>query len=144
MSDRPFSMAECKEFFDFIDIDKSGTIDIQEIQRLLRVLNFDDNIHFAERIMLEANQSGSREIGWEDFYRTVNPTKSSSYTNQEVLRAFQFFSGKNTPPNKIHKDQLEQVLLECRPDREVKIILKQLPFDHQGYLNYNDFVNTYN
>ena len=62
MADRPFSMAECKEFFDFIDVDKSGTIDIQEIQRLLRVLNFDDNIHFAERIMLEANQSGSREI----------------------------------------------------------------------------------
>lgn len=137
-------MAECKEFFDFIDIDKSGTIDLEEIRRLLRVLNFDDTINFAERIMLEANQGGSKEIGWEDFYRTVNPTKSSNYTNQEVMRAFQFFAGKASPTSKIHKDQLEQVLLECRPDREVRIILKQLPFDSQGYLNYADFVNTYN
>jgi Ca2+-binding EF-hand superfamily protein len=144
MTDRPFSTAECKEFFDFIDVDKSGTIDIEEIQRLLRVLGFDDNIQFAERIMLEANRSSSRSICWEDFYRTVNPERSSTYSNEEVLRAFQFYAGKQSPSNKIHRDVLQEVLLQCRSDREVAIILKQLPFDSQGYLNYHDFVKTYN
>lgn len=137
-------MEECKEFFDFIDADGSGSIDLQEIQRLLRALKFDDNIHFARRIMLEAKQGNDEEIGWEEFYKTVNPEKSSTYSNEEVLRAFQFFSGKGNPPQKIHRDQLEKVLLACRSEREVIIILQQLPFDSQGYLNFSDFVNTYN
>mmetsp|Transcript_1336 Transcript_1336/g.2119 ORF Transcript_1336/g.2119 Transcript_1336/m.2119 type:complete len:144 (-) Transcript_1336:986-1417(-) len=141
---RPFTMEECKEFFDFIDIDESGSIDAEEIQRLLKVLGFEDHLSFAERIMMEANEGTSKEITWQQFYKTVNPEKKSDHTNQEIMRAFKFFAGKDSPSNKIHSEQLELVLLQCRSEREVKIIMKQLPFDHQGYLNYQDFINTYN
>jgi len=143
-ADRPFTTAECKQFFDFIDEDGSGSIDLSEIQRLLRILGMDDDVTFARRVMQEANVSRDAEISWNDFYNTVNPKKSSQFSNQEVQRAFQFFSGKDSPPNKIHKAALEQILRECRPEREVKTMMQQLPFDGQGYLNYTDFVNMYN
>ena len=138
---------EYKEAFDMFDKDGSGTIDVNEIVKIMKNFGYPIKKSEAQKLISQIDDNGDGELDFEEFVTLME--KQTNYveeTDEElVLRAFKSFDkdhdGKITNyefkyiltqmGNKFSEDELNQ-LFET---------FNESNLDFNGVLDYKKFIN---
>ena len=96
---------------------------------------------YAGRIIHEVDIDHDGRVQFNEInknFQTI-PKKTQNQID-EIKYAFKFLSGDT---KKISKQQLRDILKEAAPNERCEILLTSLDFDHEGYVNYEDAINTF-
>jgi len=101
---------ELRETFSLVDNNGDGTIDSNELTRLLDILGMrKDNEEIQD--FIDTLTSGLKRISFADFIKTLRGTRPiPTYTEERLLNAFSFFA-KGTSQGLIRKEDLLNALM---------------------------------
>ena len=102
----PVEISELREIFELVDDDKGGSIDCDELGKLLTILGM--NLSHAEvDLLIEMiDTSGEKEISFSDFATYLLRSKQVPYTPEAVIAAFEKLRPRYDPsPTKKHISQ---------------------------------------
>ena len=81
-----------REIFDLIDLDGGGSLDAEEMMKLMDMLGMlameEEVIELIEQI----DSTGDGEVYFEDFVEATNKKVEVDYKAKDVIKAFDFFS----------------------------------------------------
>ena len=137
---------EYQEAFDMFDKDKSGTISVPEISKIMKNFGYPLSKKEIESMIATINTSGTGNLTFEEFVTLMEKQTSVVEETEEesVLRAFQFFDKDHDV--KITNYEFRYILSELGLDdkftsEEVDYLFKECDLDNDGILNYQDFIN---
>lgn len=137
-------LEEYKAAFAMFDKDGSGTISAKEFTKVLKNLGQKVTKEEAANIMKDIDVDGSGEIDFEEFITYMKKIKIQEEINEEdaVIRAFQTFDVNKD--DVISVDEFRHILCNLGQDRfsqeECDEIFKEADLNHDGELNYREFV----
>ena len=137
-------IAEYKEAFDMFDIDKSGTLSVNEIVKIMKNFGYTIKKSEAKKMIDEIDVSGDGELDFEEFVTLMEKqTQYVDISDEElVLRAFKSFDKNND--GKITNYEFKYILTQMGQtisDEDFKLLFEQCNLDEEGILNYEDFIN---
>ena len=137
-------IAEYKEAFDMFDIDKSGTLSVNEIVKIMKNFGYPIKKSEAKKMIDEIDVSGDGELDFEEFVTLMEKqTQYVDISDEElVLRAFKSFDKNND--GKITNYEFKYILTQMGQtisDEDFKLLFEQCNLDEEGILNYEDFIN---
>lgn len=137
-------LEEYRQAFQMFDKDGSGTISTSEFLKLLKNLGQQVTKEEAENIMKDLDVDGSGEIDFDEFVSYIKKIKIQEEINEEdaVIRAFQTFDVDKD--DVISMQEFRHILCNLGQDRfseeECEEIFKEADINHDGVLNYREFV----
>ncbi|PKA63069.1 Calcium-dependent protein kinase 17 [Apostasia shenzhenica] len=128
-----------KEMFKSMDTDNSGTITLEELKQGLAKQGTKISDAELKQLMDAADADGNGTIDYEEFI-TATVHMNRMDREEHLYKAFQYFDKDNS--GFITKEELEQALKEkgLHDTKEIKDIIKEADSDHDGKINYNEFV----
>ena len=102
---------EYREIFELVDTDKGGSIDAEELRKLVDLLNMDTSEDELDEMMKEIDTTGEGEIFFPDFVRCMLTKPRIDYTIDDVTTAFQTLAGNEYPLGYIPHELLEEQLM---------------------------------
>ena len=141
-------VAEFREIFELVDLDKGGSIDADELRKLTELLNMETSEEELEGMLQEIDTTGQGEIFFPDFVRTMLKKPDVDYTKKDVQDAFHELAGR--PANRyglINATLLEERLMNVGHEHErlskqqVEDILGMSEVDERGDIDYCEFVS---
>ena len=97
----PWFSSIYSEIFDLIDLDGGGSLDAEEMMKLMDMLGMlameEEVIELIEQI----DSTGDGEVYFEDFVEATNKKVEVDYKAKDVIKAFDFFSKSFHRP-KVH------------------------------------------
>lgn len=152
---------EYRDTFNSFDKDGSGTISVEEIARAMKNIGNEMSEEEVREMVKDLDQDGSGEIDFEEFttlmHRTEEPAQEETvpeeaiqeepaqeeFTEQEdeVIRAFKSFDRDDS--GTLSMSEFKDILTSFDDklnDYEIENIFKQADLDHDGQLNYREFV----
>ena len=148
---------EFREIFELVDEDKGGSIDMEELRKLTDLMNLEVPTDELETMVREIDTSGTGEIFFNDFVKSMSTKPKVDYTEKDIIDAFRFLSKKDIKnpndsmsfnkdkPGKISQTRLEWALMnygEKLTKKETEHVLGMSEFSGAGYLDYVDLVKT--
>jgi len=137
---------EYQEAFDMFDKDKSGTISVPEISKIMKNFGYPLSKKEIESMIASINTSGTGQLTFEEFVTLMEKqTRMIDETDEDaVLRAFKAFDKDHD--GKITNFEFRYILSELGLDdkfsnEEVDYLFKECDLDNDGILNYQDFIN---
>ena len=137
---------EYQEAFDMFDKDKSGTISVPEISKIMKNFGYPLSKKEIESMIATINTSGTGNLTFEEFVTLMEKQTSLVDETDEdaVLRAFKSFDKDHD--GKITNFEFRYILSELGLDdkftsEEVDYLFKECDLDNDGILNYQDFIN---
>jgi calmodulin len=135
---------EYKEAFDMFDVDKSGHITANELFKVMKNMGNDLTLKEIKQMIAELDEDGSGEIGFNEFITFIKRTQVHEEISEEeeVLRAFQTFDKDGT--GSITCAEFKYILTSLGDrftEQEVEEVFKEADLDHDGNLDYNEFVD---
>jgi calmodulin len=134
-----------KQAFDMFDKEGNGTISVDELYQAFKNLGNDFTFEQVEEMVREIDADGSGEIDFEEFLsliKKVNEDNNEIDEEDAVIRAFRTF------------DKDRNGYLDCREfryiltrlgdrftDQEVDEIFKEADLNHDGRIQYEEFVS---
>ena len=101
---------ELREIFQLVDLDGGGTIDAEEMGKLLDLLGMQKAEDEIEEIMNAIDKTGSGEVNFKDFVWALKANvPKPTYSEKMLLLAFRCFA-KDMPKGQIKNEQLFGVL----------------------------------
>ena len=82
-------LAELREVFNMVDLNRSGSISVDELSSLLRTLGVSCSQHELKLMVEEIDENGNGLIDFDEFVQVMSRRVSSDYTMHDVKRAFQ-------------------------------------------------------
>jgi calmodulin len=135
---------QLREAFDMFDIDKKGTISVDEIYRVMK--NFGNEMTKAEikEMIADLDQDNSGELDFEEFVTFIKRTETTEDVDEdeEVIKAFKTFDRDNN--GYLSLDEFRHILTNLGDrfsDAEVDEIFKEADIDGDHKLEYVEFVN---
>ena len=137
-------IAEYKEAFDMFDIDKSGTLSVNEIVKIMKNFGYPIEKSEAKKMIDEIDVSGDGELDFEEFVTLMEKqTQIVDISDEElVLRAFKSFDKNND--GKITNYEFKYILTQMGQtisDEDFKLLFEQCNLNEEGILNYEEFIN---
>lgn len=103
-------VVELREIFNLVDLDSGGTIDAEELGKLLDLLGMHKDEDEIQEMLSFIDTTGKGEVMFADFVRALKGNRTViSYTGSMVKDAFMTFS-KGMPNGHIHAKQLVDAL----------------------------------
>ena len=149
---------EFREIFELVDEDKGGSIDQEELRKLTDLMNLEVTTDELETMVTEIDTSGTGEIYFDDFVKSMSTKPKVDYTEEDVIEAFQFLSStkdhrnkhdninvKTDKPGQISQTRLEWALTnygEKLSKKDTEKLLGMSEFSATGYLDFVDLVKT--
>ena len=140
---------EYREIFELVDTDKGGSIDADELRKLVDLMNMDTSEDELDEMMKEIDTTGDGEIYFPDFVRCMLTKPTIDYTATEVQDAFATLArdGTKHDPGMIPLKLLEEQLMsigttqgEAISKDKVDEILGLVEVNGEGMHNYAEFV----
>jgi len=142
----PEKRAIYKQAFDMFDKEGNGTISADELYDAFKNMGNEFTMEQLNDMIKELDQNGSGEIDFEEFIGLVKKVNDSEEVDEEeaVIRAFRTF------------DKDSNGYLDCREfryiltrlgdrftDEEANEIFKEADLNHDGKIQYEEFVNMW-
>merc|ERR1719456_312479 len=86
-------LQEFREIFNLVDTDRGGSIGTEELARLMDTLGIRTTPEELKLMVSEIDDNGNGEIDFEEFVQVMCRKVDTSYTSDEVRKAFRVFSG---------------------------------------------------
>merc|ERR1711881_409607 len=83
---------ESREIFDLIDLDGGGSLDAEEMMKLMDMLGMMALEEEVYELIEQIDTTGEGEVFFEDFVKATNKKVEVDYGPKDVLKAFDFFS----------------------------------------------------
>jgi hypothetical protein len=88
---------EFREMFQLVDLDHGGSIDGEELGKLLSLLGMEKSEEEIQELVDKIDTTGQGEVFFPDFVRALKSDRPSpKYTEKMVMNAFKFFETKET------------------------------------------------
>ena len=137
-------LAEFREIFNLVDLDKGGTISRDELKQLMTTLGLKPTQEELNSMVEEIDTDGNGEIDFDEFVTVMSRKVNTSYTPQQVKAAFKVFE-KGVPEGFVSMVALEQALTTYGSEKlslsDAQELLAQIEPDDNGLINYVEFVN---
>lgn len=128
-----------KEMFRSMDTDNSGTITFEELKAGLPKLGTKLSESEVRQLMEAADVDGNGTIDYIEF---ISATMHMNRVEKEehLYKAFEYFDKDRS--GYITMEELEQALMEYNigDSRTIKEIIAEVDTDHDGKINYDEFV----
>ena len=138
----PDQLIEIKEAFDIFDVDRSGSIDAQELRTAMRAMGFDVSKAEVAEIIKEKDFEGLGSIKFETFREIVSKEISKRDPLKEIQRVFHLFDDDHD--GYINLKNLKRVareLGENMTEEELKDMIDRFDTDKDGKINLNEFIS---
>ena len=137
-------IAEYKEAFDMFDKDKSGTISVTEIVKIMKNFGYPIKKEEAKKMVEEIDVSGDGELDFDEFVTIMEKQKNYVDESEEevVLRAFKSFDKDHD--GKITNYEFRYILTQMGSkfsQEELDLLFKECNLDINGVLDYQDFIS---
>jgi calmodulin len=137
-------VAEFREIFNLVDRDGGGSITKIELGELLDKLGIDASPEEIDKMILEIDENGDGDIGFEEFVAVMSRKVKAAYSADQVKVAFRVFEEENSS-GCVPADKLIQALCTYGTDtlteEQATDLVSQLDVDANGLINYNEYVN---
>ena len=137
-------LAEFREIFNLVDLDKGGTISKDELKQLMTTLGLKPSQEELNAMVEEIDADKSGEIDFDEFVTVMSRKVNTSYTPAQVKAAFKVFE-KEAPSGFMSMAALEQALTTYGTEKlslsDAQELLSQIEPDENGMVNYVEFVN---
>ena len=137
-------LAEFREIFNLVDLDKGGTISKDELKTLMTTLGLRPTQEELNAMVDEIDSDGNGEIDFDEFVTVMSRKVNTSYTPAQVKAAFKVFE-KEAPSGFVTMAALEQALTTYGSEKlslsDAQELLSQIEPDESGLINYVEFVN---
>ena len=135
---------EYKEAFDMFDSNKTGHITAEEIYNVMRNMGNELPLEEIKGMIADLDNDGSGEIDFEEFITFMQMTQSSEELTdeEEVIRAFMTFDKDGN--GWLSMDEFKHILCNLGDkftEQECLEIFKEADLDHDGKLQYREFVD---
>lgn len=131
-----------KEAFSLFDKDGGGTISNQELGAVIRSLGQDATEAELQEMIAEIDQDGNGEIDFDEFCALMaKKLMEGNDTDEELQQAFKIFDRDGN--GLISVAELKHIMAalgEKLTDEEANETMKDADLDHDGHLNYEEFV----
>lgn len=135
---------EIREAFDIFDSNKSGSIDRHELRVALRAMGFDASKDEINRIMKDKDPRNAGSINFDAFQEIVEEKLANRKPEDEIRKAYNIFvDGEDG----ITIDSLKRIIRELGEnltDDELQAMIDEFDQDHDGKINYNEFLAIVN
>ena len=138
---------EYKEAFDMFDKDGSGTIDVNEIVKIMKNFGYPIKKSEAQKLISQIDDNGDGELDFEEFVTLME--KQTNYvdeTDEELLlKAFRAFD--KDLDGKISNHEFKYILTEMGKvgnkltEDELNYLFNENNLDFNGVLDYKKFIN---
>ena len=85
-----------REAFNLFDVDKTGTIDSNELRVALRAMGFDVSKADIREIMRDYDRDGTGELKLQDFTDIMTSKLQTRDPKEEMLQAFELYDDDGT------------------------------------------------
>ena len=137
-------LAEFREIFNLVDLDKGGTISKDELKQLMTTLGLRPSQEELNAMVDEIDSDGNGEIDFDEFVTVMSRKVNTSYTPAQVKSAFKVFE-RDAPSGMVTMAALEQALTTYGSEKlslsDAQELLSQIEPDENGLINYVEFVN---
>jgi Ca2+-binding EF-hand superfamily protein len=135
---------EYKEAFDMFDSNKTGHITAEEIYNVMRNMGNELPLEEIKGMIADLDNDGSGEIDFEEFITFMQMTQSTEELTdeEEVIRAFMTFDKDGN--GWLSMDEFKHILCNLGDkftEQECLEIFKEADLDHDGKLQYREFVD---
>jgi len=128
--------AMVRDAFLELDVDRSGTITLEEFRQVLQ-----RKFHIEDNAVLEAfralDESGSEEIQYTEFLAAMVSSRIQLHDDL-LAKAFRRFDMDNT--EYISTENLKELLGETYDSAEVERLLAEADFNQDGQISYQEFI----
>lgn len=134
-------LLEYREAFDRFDRDKSGTVSVEEIQKTLKSYGQDLTVGEVRNMISDLDVDGSGTLDFDEFTTFIQRTTEEISEEDEVIRAFRTFDRDNN--GWLSCAEFKHILTNLGDrftDEEVNEIFKEADLNHDGRLDYEEFV----
>ena len=134
-------LKECKYYFDLLDKDSAGHLTVKEIGTVMKSIGLSMSEEELKMYFSELNSSSVNEIDFPNFVSLMTRKMRDIETEEELKRVFKEFdkSGKGYVTTEDLKSMCE-VSGERYTVEELNEMITEADVDHDGVLNYDDFV----
>jgi calmodulin len=141
----PEELAEFREIFNLVDLDKGGTISKDELKQLMTTLGLKPSQEELNAMVDEIDSDGNGEIDFDEFVNVMSRKVNTSYTPAQVKAAFKVFE-KEAPNGFVTMAALEQALTTYGTEKlslsDAQELLSQIEPDENGLINCTRLKNS--
>lgn len=137
-------LQEYRDAFNLGDKDGSGSISVKEFKKLLKNMGQKISNEEVANLIRKYDSDNSGEIDFEEFVTFMREIKIQEDVEQDiVIKAFMCFDVDKD--DAISLEEFRHILCNLGSDRfsqdECDEIFKEADLDHNGELNYREFVD---
>ena len=130
---------EIQEMFKRVDKNDDGIISLDELKNVLQTIFKQLSSEKIDTMVSDADKNKDGRISYEEFYRVLKRKNK----NNKLLKAFKVLDTNGD--GKISHEELIEVLKETEVElskQRVIEMINEVDKDGDGYLSYNEFLNT--
>lgn len=136
-------LEEYKEAFLLFDKDLSGKISVDEIAKVLKSFGQDMTQDEVKHMIADLDEDASGELDFDEFITFMQRTQVEDVSEEEeIIRAFQTFDKDGN--GYLSCAEFKHILVNLGDrftEEEVEEIYKEADLNHDGKLDYREFVN---
>ena len=132
---------EFREAFNLIDIDRNGSIDVEELEMLLRALGLNPTKEEVSLMISEMDLNNNGRVDYNEFLMLMEQKMQQQDTEEELIESFKILDKDGI--GLISSTELRHVLsaLGDKVDPEiVEKMIREGDLDGDGHINYEEFV----
>lgn len=131
---------EMKEAFDVLDVDKSGTIEPQELKNVLEEFGFDAKNTTIFQLISELDTDGSGQIDFGEFLDMVSGKTADENSMEEVRKVFNIFDSDKTGHITLKNlKQISKELGEMLSEETLRNLISKGDSNSDGLVSFEDF-----
>lgn len=134
---------EYRKAFDFIDRDKSGHLDAEELHSLFQLVGHVVSRFEVESLIKSVDRNGDQTVDFDEFVALLEKNESAR-NDEELRRYFRVFDSENK--GYISAERLKRCLDQMGEPvtlAEAEAMIKFADLDGDGQVNMRDFVSSF-
>jgi len=131
---------ELREAFNLFDADGSGSIDMKEISKAMKVMGIKISKEELTKMISDVDSSGDGDIDFSEFLQMMTGKMGEKDSREDVVKVFKLFDDDNTGKITLRNlRRVSQELGETIDDDELMDMLMQADRDGDGELDVDEF-----
>lgn len=130
-----------KEVFESFDKDGNGSIDLKELNTIMRSLGYSPTQEQLQNMLRKGDKNHDGSIDFDEFVALMNSTECSTDFQREVEDAFNFFDANHD--GSVSADELASVMRTLGnklSEEEINLLLKCADSNGDGSISLKEFI----
>ena len=134
---------DLKEAFDLFDADKDGSLNYEEMRRLLECIGITTEGPLLDSIVCELDIDSSKTLQYDEFLIMMTSRMNDTNTKQEYQKVFNLFlAGDTESDNKItvkHLKKIAENLNQALSDEDLLEIIKRADLNKDNAVDFEEY-----